>query len=143
MAISVAPLTTTVMNSVAQSRAGVASGINNAVARAAGLLAIAIFGAVMLHTFQLHLAPRVAALQLPPGAVQMIEEQRMKLAGAEIPSNLSAETRQQLRLGIDQSFVAGFRVLAAMGAVLALASAMTALLMMAPQSKANRPRSVA
>lgn len=138
MAISVAPLTTTVMNSVAQSRAGVASGINNAVARAAGLLAIAIFGAIMLHSFQLHLAPRVAALQLPPAALQTIEEQRMKLAGAEIPSDLSPETRQQVRTAIDQSFVAGFRVIAAMGAALALASAITALLMIAPETKANR-----
>jgi hypothetical protein len=72
-----------------------------AVARAAGLVAIAIFGALMLHTFQLHLAPRVAALQLPPGAVQMIEEQQMKLARAEVPSDLSAETRHELRLAID------------------------------------------
>jgi EmrB/QacA subfamily drug resistance transporter len=134
MAISVAPLTTTVMNSVPQDRGGVASGINNAVARAAGLLAIAIFGAIMLHIFEEHLAPRVAALELPATAARAIEDQRAKLAGAEIPADLPAETRDQLRAAIDRSFVAGFRVIAVMGAGLALASAMTALLMIAPRA---------
>lgn len=138
MAISVAPLTTTVMNSVAQTRAGVASGINNAIARAAGLLAIAIFGAAMMHTFQHHLAPRVAALRLPPTASQAIEDQRIRLAGAEIPSDLSAETRQQLRDAIDDSFVAGFRITAVMSAGLALASAITSLLMIGSGRHANR-----
>ena len=66
MAVSVAPLTTTVMNSVAQNRVGIASGVNNAVARGAGLLAIAVLGIVMLHSFNHAMDQQLANWNVPP-----------------------------------------------------------------------------
>jgi MFS family permease len=128
MAISVAPLTTTVMNSVAQNRAGVASGINNAVARTAGLIAIAVLGVVMLHVFNHALDERVARSNLPPPVSQSLQLQRTKLAAIAIPEDQDPLTQKVIRRSIDESFVSGFRTVMAIGAALAVASAITALI---------------
>src|SRR5438105_1011898 len=136
MAISVAPLTTTVMNSVSQNRAGIASGVNNAVARTAGLLAIAVLGIVMLHVFNDRLDQRLAGMKLPASVLQQLEAQRTKLAAIAIPEDQSPMTRQSIRRAIDESFVSGFRTIMAIGAVLAIVSAATALTLI--ESKSHR-----
>jgi EmrB/QacA subfamily drug resistance transporter len=51
LSMTVAPLTTTVLDSVEERHVGVASGVNNAVARVAGVLAIAALGAVISAQF--------------------------------------------------------------------------------------------
>jgi EmrB/QacA subfamily drug resistance transporter len=126
MAVSVAPLTTTVMNSVAQNRVGIASGVNNAVARGAGLLAIAVLGIVMLHAFNHALDERLAGWKLSPSAWQSLQAERSKLAAAAPPENLDALTQQVIVRAIDESFVDGFRLIMAIGAMLAVASAIAA-----------------
>jgi EmrB/QacA subfamily drug resistance transporter len=127
MAFTVAPLTTTVMSSVPKNRAGVASGVNNAVARTAGLLAIAVFGIVMLQVFGHALNRRLAESKLPTSVIQSVETQSPKLAAISIPQNLDLATKQLIRQAVDESFVAGFRSVMAIGAALAGASSIIAL----------------
>jgi EmrB/QacA subfamily drug resistance transporter len=129
MAVSVAPLTTTVMSSVRANRAGIASGINNAVSRTAGLLAVAVLGIVMLHTFNNQLDRRLQTLQITPEIKRSIDEQRSKLAGAELPTNVEPALGQGLKQAIDEAFIAGFRRVIAVGIVLALLSALSAWLL--------------
>jgi EmrB/QacA subfamily drug resistance transporter len=127
MAFTVAPLTTTVMSSVPQNRAGVASGVNNAVARTAGLLAIAILGIVMLQVFKHALNRRLVESKVPTSVIQSVETQSTKLAAITIPQNLDMATKQLIRQAIDESFVCGFRSVMAIGAALAGASGIVTL----------------
>jgi EmrB/QacA subfamily drug resistance transporter len=128
MAASVAPLTTTVMNSVSEERAGTASGINNAVSRLAGVLSIAVLGIVMLAGFGRQLSSRLAAMDLEPGIRQEIESQHVKLAAIEIPQDIDIGVRNKIRQSIDESFVAGFRLVMVVASGLALLSAAIAWL---------------
>jgi MFS family permease len=129
MAISVAPLTTTVMGSVKQRQAGIASGINNAVARTASLLAIAIFSIILSSAFNYNLDRRLTAFKIPLDVQKLLDNQRIKLAGAEIPTNVSSEVSRQLKQAMALAFVDSFRLVMFIAVVLALASAVVAFLM--------------
>jgi MFS family permease len=127
MATSVAPLTTTVMNSVVQNRVGIASGVNNAVARSAGLIAIAALGIVMLQVFNHALDRRLAEWNVPASISRSLQVERAKLADIALPGDQDPATRQLIRRAVEESFVSGFRVVMIIGTALALAGAGTAL----------------
>ena len=126
MAVSIAPLTTTVMNAVSQKRAGVASGVNNAVSRIAGLLGIALLGIVVVHSFNRELDRRLAPLGLSAEIHREINGQRVKLAGAELSFRADGRLRLAVKQAIDESFVFAFRRVMLTALCLALASALVA-----------------
>jgi hypothetical protein len=108
---------------VKQELAGLASGINNAVSRAAGLLAIAVLGVVMLFTFNRYLQARLAQMDPPEAAKNALLTQSIKLGGIEVPTDLPPGDQEALRQAIGDSFVGGYRVLMIIAACLAFASA--------------------
>jgi EmrB/QacA subfamily drug resistance transporter len=125
MAVTVAPLTTTVMGAVDARHAGAASGINNAVARVAGLLAIAVFGVLFARTFEVRVRPRLDHVALSLPAREGIDRELPKMAGADIaqvPSILPPE-RRVVRAIVDEGFVFAFRLVMIGAAGLALAAA--------------------
>ena len=130
MACVVAPLTTTVMNSVDQKQAGTASGINNAVSRVASLLAVAVCGAIMLHVFASRLGPELRRTGLSAPDQQAIYRQSNQLAQIQLPSGLGNLQKAEARRAIDDSFVAGFRSVVLLGAALSLLSALVAWMML-------------
>ncbi len=126
MTVTVAPLTTTVMNAVGPDSAGIASGVNNAVSRAASVLAIAVFGVVMAWAFDAVLAQSLRDAGASAQTQAFFQDQRSKLAGAEMPPGVDAATAAALRTAVAESFVAGFRWVMLIGAGLALLSALSA-----------------
>jgi hypothetical protein len=107
-------------------RAGVASGVNNAMSRIGGLFGVAVLGIVMVHGFNGELDRRLARMELAPETRQMVDEQRVRLAGAELPFSIDERIRSELQGAIDESFVSGFRLVMFTAAGLALLSAFIA-----------------
>jgi predicted MFS family arabinose efflux permease len=124
MAIAVAPLTTMVMNSVDPDAVGTASGVNNALSRVAGVLAIAVFGALMAAVFEPRL--RAAVASLPADVAAALWQQRDRLAAIEVPAGTAGAAAQAARAAVREAFVAGFRWIMVASALLALASAAVA-----------------
>lgn len=122
MTISVAPLTTTVMNAVPQSESGLASGINNAVSRLAALLAVAIFGAVLVTVFNRSLDQHLDQLALIPDVRAQVDAARPQLAATHNPDPI-------VQSAIIESFLSGYRVVIWIATGLAALSAITAWLL--------------
>ena len=126
MALVIAPLTTAVMGAVPSTHSGTASGVNNAVSRCAGLIAIAVLNIIVVLVFSSHYDSGIAALHLPSAAQTALAAQRTRLAGVRIPAGLSTMQHAAVKGAIDTSFVAGFRVAMLVAAALALTSSIAA-----------------
>jgi MFS family permease len=121
MTISVAPLTTTVMNALPNTESGLASGINNAVSRLSALLAVAVFGAVLVVIFNQSLDRSLDQLALMPEVRAQIDAVRPLLAAAH-------NSNPVVQRAINESFVSGYRSVIWIAAGIAALSAIAAWL---------------
>ena len=136
MAVTVAPLTTVVMNSVDQNEVGTASGINNAVSRVAGVLAIAVLGIVLVAAFRSRLERSLVGLSLSASTLQQLRAQEIKLAGLQVPAGVDPAKSAAIERMVGEAFVFAFRFVMFICAFLSLASAVISARMIPD----NRPR---
>jgi MFS family permease len=138
LSILVPAVTTVALNSVEDKHSGLASAINNAFSQTAGLLAIAVLGVLMFAAFGASLDDRLATLDLPPEAKQQLEEEKIKLGAAEVPDGVDAALVATVERAIDEAFVSGYRVVMLVAAALALASTLSAALLIEGKKKRAR-----
>jgi EmrB/QacA subfamily drug resistance transporter len=129
LSATVAPLTTTVLGAVPEHNAGVASGINNQVARVAGLLAIAVLGAIVAARFGDVLDERAAAL---PAPVRAAVEDARPLSGG-VPG------RPALDRPVEQASVSAYRTGMAVGGGLVIAGGVISLIGIANPRRGAEP----
>ena len=140
LSMTVAPLTTTVLDSVYERHVGVASGVNNAVSRVAQVLAIAALGAVVSAQFASTLDDRTAGQQLSAEASSAIETAKEQpLSGGDVGETTGAEAAA-LDADILDSSESAFHVGMLLGAVLMAVGGVIALLGVRNPEHAARAR---
>ena len=128
-ALCVAPLSTAVMTAVDEKNVGIGSGINNAVTRTAALVSIAVFGILVFVFFNSKLNMHIETLNLKDYVTEILKDQRIKLAAAELPHDIDLSMGKQLRGMINHSFLHGFNIILYISAGLCFLSSIVAYFM--------------
>ena len=123
MVISVAPLTTTVINAVPTHQTGVASGINNAVASVANLLAIAALGALALGTYNQALDDHLKRRSVSGDILNAVQNAHGQFVTAPALSTVHGEDRLAAEKIIKESLARSIRLVMLAAAALAIAGA--------------------
>jgi EmrB/QacA subfamily drug resistance transporter len=128
MAIAVAPLTTAVISAVPTHRAGVASGINNAAAAVANLLAVAVLGAVALNIYDRDLDRHLAAQPVSAEVQAAVQESHGKFVAESALARLQGDDRQAAAAIVRAALADSIALVMWLAAALALAGAVCAAL---------------
>jgi EmrB/QacA subfamily drug resistance transporter len=118
LSATVAPLTATALNSVPEHQVGIASGINNGVSRVAGLLAIAVLGALIAGSFSSTIDDKLAGAPLSPKAQDSVEAAKDKALGTPDTAGLPAQEAARLTDAGDDASAHAFHLGLAAGGML-------------------------
>jgi EmrB/QacA subfamily drug resistance transporter len=133
----VAPLTTAMLDAVATTHSGIASGINNAVARSAGLIAVAAFGIVLATTFDHDFDTRLAVAHVQPQTRALARSARAQFVAGTVPPQVAVVDRAAVGEAIREAYLAGFRRVMEIAAATALSAAIVALFLIPRKARPN------
>jgi hypothetical protein len=130
------------MGAVEVRHAGLASGINNAVSRTAGLVAVAAFGVVMLYVFDQNLTAKLQTIELPGEIRDALLAQTGKFLNLSLPTGIGEQAAASVRVAVRDSFIAGFRVVSLVSAGMAVLSAVASWFLIDGKQSGSEPPAV-
>jgi hypothetical protein len=140
MTLCVAPLTFAVMSSVAENQTGIASAVNNALSRLAGLVAVSLLALLLVHGFVASLTAQLAHSGLPAEVQAQFLNNRARLHDIPIPAGLAPGQRRQAAALLDSAFLAGFRLVMLACAISSWSGALAVMLLLPRYNPATKPR---
>ena len=120
----VPPLVSVLFGAIEKVHSGLVSGINNSVGRTAGLFAIAAFGVVAVNVFNFHFDSYLEGINLTPEIQSIVETERVKLGGLELPEDVDQEIAGQIKESVKLSFLSSFRIIMLICSILVFLAAM-------------------
>jgi len=138
IALSFAPLNTTVMNSVKESVKGSASGVKEAVSRLSGMLSVALLGALAVGTFGQSLTSWVRHQPMPKQIEKQVLQQKNKLAKVNIPQQASPRLQKKLKKEIRHAFLGSFKIVMYTAAGVAFLGAVSAAFVVESETEDHR-----
>jgi EmrB/QacA subfamily drug resistance transporter len=129
MGITVAPLTIAVMGAVSEDNTGIASGINNTIARSAGVLAVALLGAMVLYTFSKSIEQEMEVMDISIEMKNEIMTESLKFAAAKVPDGLSSVKKDLIKNLLNDSFVDSFNRVVYVASILTLLGGLMSIIL--------------
>jgi EmrB/QacA subfamily drug resistance transporter len=139
MVVTVAPLTTTVIEAVPAHQTGMAAGINNAVSSLASLLAVAVLGALAIGIYDHALDHKLAADSLSANVQQAVRIARQQFVTAPALSTVHGNDRVVAETIVKGALAESIQIMMLVCAALALAAAGTGMLLPASSRDRHKP----
>jgi predicted MFS family arabinose efflux permease len=140
LSITVAPLTATVLSAAPSAHSGIASGVNNAISRVAGLIAIAGVGAVVASHFSSYVTQALQHPRRPPGTAAAVTRAAGATLQVHVPAAFTAAAHAHVQAVLERASVSAFHLAMLLAAALAIIAGALSLIGIGNPGRSGRAR---